>query len=78
MKVLVAGATGAIGSPLIAQLLSAGHEVVAMSRSDARAADLRQRGATAVVCDVFDREKLLRCVESAQPEAVVHQLTALP
>ncbi len=49
-----------------------------MSRSDTRAADLRQRGATAVVCDVFDREELLRCVESAQPDAVVHQLTALP
>jgi len=78
MKVFLAGATGVIGRPLTAQLIAAKHEVVAMTRSDQRAADLQNQGATSVVCDVFDRDNLRRCVEEAQPDAVMHQLTALP
>ncbi len=78
MRVFIAGATGVIGRPLTAQLLSTNHEVVAMTRSDKRAADLKQRGMTPVVCDVLDREKLHRCVVDAQPEVVIDQLTALP
>ncbi len=78
MRLFLAGATGVIGRPLTAQLLAAKHEVVAMTRSDQRAADLRKQGATAIVCDVFDRDKLFRCVEDARPDVVIHQLTALP
>ena len=63
MKVFLAGATGVIGRPLTRQLIAANHEVVAMTRSDQRAADLRHQGAAPVVCDVFDRDRLLRCVE---------------
>lgn len=61
MKVFLAGATGVIGRPLTAQLLAAKHEVVVMTRSDQRAADLRKQGATAIVCDVFDRMRHISC-----------------
>lgn len=49
-----------------------------MTRSEKRATDLQQRGATPVICDVFDRRNLRRCLEAARPDVVVHQLTALP
>lgn len=78
MKVFLAGATGAIGRPLTGQLLAAGHEVVAMTRSEQSAAELQQRGAAPVVCDVFDRAALYRCLRDARPDVVIHQLTALP
>jgi len=78
MKVFIAGATGVIGRPLTAQLIAANHEVVAMTRSDQRAVNLRDEGATPAVCDVFDRDQLRRCVEDARPDIVIHQLTALP
>ena len=78
MRVLLAGATGAIGRPLTAQLLAAGHEVCALTRSEASAEDLRNQGATPLVCDVFDRAKLRWNVWEARPEVVVNQLTALP
>ena len=78
MRVFLAGATGVIGRPLTSHLLAANHEVVAMTRSDRRAADLQHPGVTPVSCDVFDRENLRRCVEAAQPDIVIRQLTALP
>jgi nucleoside-diphosphate-sugar epimerase len=78
MKVFVAGATGAIGKPLVRQLVAAGHEVTGMTRREERAAELREAGAEAVVCDVFDAEGLREAVVAARPEAVVHALTALP
>ena len=78
MRIFIAGATGVIGRPLTARLLAATHEVVAMTRSDRRAADLQHPGVTPVVCDVFDRENLRRCVEAPPPDIVIHQLTALP
>jgi nucleoside-diphosphate-sugar epimerase len=78
LKVFVAGATGAIGRPLVRQLIAAGHEVTGMTRREERAAELREAGAEAVVCDVFDAEELRAAVLAASPEAVVHALTALP
>jgi nucleoside-diphosphate-sugar epimerase len=78
MKVFVAGATGAIGRPLVRQLVAAGHEVTGMTRREERAAEIREAGAEAVVCDVFDAERLREAVVAAAPEAVVHMLTALP
>lgn len=78
MRIFLAGASGAIGRPLTSQLVAAGHDVVAMTRSPLRAAELRQRGAQPVVCDVFDRGSLARCVQQAKPDVIVHQLTALP
>jgi nucleoside-diphosphate-sugar epimerase len=78
MRVFVAGASGAIGTPLVRQLLEAGHEVTGMTRREERAERLRAAGAEAVVCDVFDAEALKQAVVAAKPEAVVHLLTALP
>lgn len=73
----VAGATGAVGRPLVRRLAEAGHEVVAMTRSESKAGELRALGAEPVVADALDREAVLRAVREAGPEAVIHQLTAL-
>jgi nucleoside-diphosphate-sugar epimerase len=78
MRVFVAGATGAIGRPLVAQLLAAGHEVTGMTRSPERAEALRRAGAEAAVCDVFDADGVRAAMAAARPEAVVHELTDLP
>ncbi|MFD1931953.1 MULTISPECIES: NAD-dependent epimerase/dehydratase family protein [Nonomuraea] len=77
MRVLLAGANGAIGRLLVPMLLEAGHEVVGTSRSDAGLAAITAAGADAVRLDVFDRESTLRALAAARPEAVIHQLTAL-
>jgi nucleoside-diphosphate-sugar epimerase len=78
MKVFVAGASGAIGRPLVRQLLLAGHEVTGMTRREENAAAIRAAGAEAVVCDVFDAPALQSAVSEAAPEVVIHELTALP
>jgi 2-alkyl-3-oxoalkanoate reductase len=78
VRVFVAGATGVIGRPLVAKLLEAGHEVTGMTRSEQSADGVRAVGAQAVVCDVYDRDALRAAVASAEPEAVIHQLTSLP
>jgi nucleoside-diphosphate-sugar epimerase len=78
MRVFVAGASGAIGQPLVRRLTAAGHEVTGMTRSADRAAEIRADGAAAVVCDVYDRSALAEAVRAARPEALVHELTALP
>jgi nucleoside-diphosphate-sugar epimerase len=78
MKVFVAGATGAIGRPLVDQLVEAGHEVTGTTRSRARAEAIERAGAKAVVCDALLAEPLGRAVTQTRPEVVIHQLTALP
>ncbi len=72
MRVLIAGATGVVGRPLVRMLAEEGHRVFALSRS--------QRpipGATAVVADAMDRTTLLGAVDGLRFDAIVHQLTAL-
>jgi 2-alkyl-3-oxoalkanoate reductase len=76
--VFVAGASGAIGRPLVDRLIAAGHEVVGMTRREGRAAEIRDAGADCVVCDVFDTEALTDAMTAAKPEVVVHELTSLP
>jgi len=78
MKVFVAGASGAIGRLLLPRLVAAGHEVTGMTRSEERAEALRGQGAAAVVADVFDEDAVRSAMAGAEPEVVVHQLTALP
>ncbi len=78
MRVFVAGASGAIGKPLMRQLVAAGHNVTGTTRHETRAEEIRAAGAKAVVCDVFDREALEAAVKEAAPEVVVNQLTSLP
>ncbi|MFG2166948.1 NAD-dependent epimerase/dehydratase family protein [Micromonospora chersina] len=77
MRVLLAGASGAIGTPLTRQLIAASHQVVGISRSQSNAERLRSAGAEAVVADVMDRESLLAAVRDVRADAVVHELTAL-
>src|SRR5687767_11790232 len=78
MRVFVAGATGVIGRALVPQLLTAGHDVVGMTRSEERAGSLREQGADGVVCDAFDADGVGRAVASARPDVVVNQLTDIP
>jgi nucleoside-diphosphate-sugar epimerase len=75
MKVFVAGASGAIGRPLVAQLLERGHEVVGMTRS--KTAEIDDLGAEAVVADAFDAGAVRGAVEAAGPDVVVNELTDL-
>ena len=77
MKVLLAGATGAIGVPLVTRLLAGGDEVTGIVRSSARADALGQLGADTVHADVLDRDTLLSAVEGRRFDAVIHELTAL-
>jgi nucleoside-diphosphate-sugar epimerase len=78
MKVFLAGATGVIGRRLTPMLVEAGHEVTAITRSEAKTQALREAGAEPVVCDVFDAEALREAVVAASPQVVLHELTDLP
>jgi nucleoside-diphosphate-sugar epimerase len=78
MRIFVAGATGALGSQLVPQLVAAGHDVAGMTRSEAKAGRLRELGAEPVVCDVFDAGRLTDAVARYGPDVVVHALTDLP
>jgi nucleoside-diphosphate-sugar epimerase len=77
MKIFIAGASGAIGSQLVTQLVARGHEVVGTTRSAAKTAALRALGAEPVVVDALDPESVADAVAKAEPEVIVHQLTAL-
>jgi nucleoside-diphosphate-sugar epimerase len=78
VRIFFAGATGVLGRRLLPLLVSAGHEVIAMTRSEARVEGLRSAGATPVVCDVFDAPALRDAVVAAKPQVVLHELTDLP
>ena len=78
MKIFVAGGTGAIGRPLIAELLVKGHALVALTRSPEKAQALVEQGIEPAVADVFDTDAVKAVVSRAQPEIVIEQLTALP
>jgi 2-alkyl-3-oxoalkanoate reductase len=77
MRIFIAGATGAVGQPLVRKLVAEGHEVTGTTRSEAKAGLLRDLGATPVVLDALDRDAVFAAVGAAQPEVVVHQLTAI-
>src|SRR5579862_4560757 len=77
MKVFVAGATGALGTALVPQLVGRGHEVVGMTRSAWKQDLVRSLGARPAVADALDPDQVAKAVASAEPEAIVHELTAL-
>ena len=77
MKVFVAGATGVLGRKLVPQLVERGHEVVGMTRSASKQDLVRSLGARPVVADALDPDAVAQAVASAEPEVIVHQLTAL-
>jgi nucleoside-diphosphate-sugar epimerase len=78
VKVLLAGATGAIGRPLVRRLAEAGHDVVGLTRRQDRVAQIEAAGARGVVCDVIDRKAVLAVAEETRPDVVMDQTTALP
>jgi 2-alkyl-3-oxoalkanoate reductase len=78
MRVFVAGASGAIGEPLIAELLKNGHSVVGMTTSEARAKNLESQGAEPVIVDAFNATEVEAALRHARAEVVIDELTSLP
>jgi 2-alkyl-3-oxoalkanoate reductase len=77
MRVFVAGASGAIGTRLVPQLIYAGHEVIGTSRSPGNTERVRALGAEPLALDLLDRRAVRKAVLEAEPDAIVHQATAL-
>ena len=77
MKVLVAGATGALGQQLVPRLVAEGNDVVGMTRSASNRDAVHAMGATPVIADALDAGEVMRAVAETEPEVIVHQLTAL-
>lgn len=77
MNVFVAGATGALGSHLVPMLVADGHEVTGMTRTAAKQDRIRRIGARPVVADALDPEAVAQAVAEAEPEVVIHELTAI-
>ena len=77
MKVFVAGATGALGKYLVPALVTQGHDVVGMTRTPEKADLVRQLGAEPAIADGLDAEAVGSAVGRAEPDVVVHQMTAL-
>ena len=77
-KIFVAGATGAIGKRLIPLLVEAGHHVIGTTRSHDKANSIRAAGATPAILNALDRDEVLRAVQHAAPDVIIHQLTAIP
>jgi 2-alkyl-3-oxoalkanoate reductase len=77
MRVLVAGASGAIGTRLVPQLIDSGHEVIGTATSPQSIKRVRQLGAKPVALDLLDPRAVRKSVLEIQPDAIVHQATAL-
>ena len=77
MRVFVAGASGAIGTRLVPQLIDRGHEVVGTFRSSGNADPVRALGAEPIALDLLDARAVRKAVLETEPDAIVHQATAL-
>lgn len=77
MRIFVAGATGAVGRPLVAALIMAGHSVVGLTRTAAKAETIRRMGAEPVVADGLDAMAIRAAVIAARPDAIIHEMTDL-
>ena len=78
MKIFIAGATGAVGSPLVRALRTLGHQVTGMTRPGPGVDRLRKLGAEASTADAFDLEAVHEAIAAAAPDVVIDQLTWLP
>src|SRR5215469_10793398 len=78
MKMFVAGATGAIGLPLVRALCTLGHDVTGMTRNKQGVDHLRELGASATIVDAFDPRAVRAAIEAASPDVVIDQLSSLP
>lgn len=77
MRVFVAGATGAVGRPLVPALISAGHSVIGLTRTTTKAETIKRMGAEPVVADGLDAAAIRSAVISTRPEVVIHEMTDL-
>lgn len=77
MRVMVVGASGAIGIRLLPQLTSRGHEVIGTYMSPPKAETVRALGAQPVGLDLLDAAAVHKAVRAAQPDAIIHEATAL-
>ena len=77
MKIFVAGATGAVGRPLVSALIRAGHSVAGLTRTASKADFIRKMGAEPVIADGLDAVAIKAALASTRPDAVVHEMTDL-
>ncbi len=77
MRIFVAGAAGAVGSRLVPLLVSAGHSVVGLTHTPAKADAIRAAGAEAAIVDGLNRAAVVEAVAIAQPDVIVHEMTSL-
>ena len=77
MRIFIAGATGAVGRPLVSALIAAGHSVVGLTRTAAKAEIIEKMGAKPVVADGLDAAAIRSAIGSNQPDAVIHEMTDL-
>src|SRR5437588_10471898 len=78
MRVLLAGATGAIGRPLIRDLKQHGHSVFGLVRSAESTRMLTEMGAEAVIADALDAASVRAAIPRVRPDAIINELTSLP
>lgn len=78
MKIFLAGATGAVGRRLIPMLVGAGHAVTGTTRNSNKASSISSAGATPSVVDALNPRDILEAVRQANPDVIIHQLTAIP
>jgi nucleoside-diphosphate-sugar epimerase len=77
MRVFVAGAGGAVGKRLVPRLVARGHQVTGTARNPDTMEELRALGAEPVVVDGLDAASVGEAVARAEPDAIIHQMTAL-
>jgi nucleoside-diphosphate-sugar epimerase len=77
LRVFVAGSTGAVGKFLVPHLVETGHEVVGLAHSVQRGTALDAMDAKVTVADALNKEELTAAIRRAEPEVIIHQLTAL-
>lgn len=78
MKILIAGASGAIGQPLVDCLIQYGHEVHGITHSEERAQIIAAKGAKPLLLDVLKKEEVFLALASIRPDIVIDMLTSLP
>jgi nucleoside-diphosphate-sugar epimerase len=77
MKIFIAGATGAVGRPLVSACIKAGHSVIGLTRTPVKADLIRAMGAEPAVADGLDASAISAVMASARPDAVIHEMTSL-
>jgi 2-alkyl-3-oxoalkanoate reductase len=77
MRIFVAGAAGAVGNRLLPLLVSAGHSVVGLTHTPARADAIRAAGAEAAIVDGLNRPAVVKAVANVKPDVIVHEMTSL-